>query len=294
MAGHNFTHAAQEARTAPSEAEPASAAALARSRQLWLLFWFGVPLFIGLLLGWAGAGSARLLPKAVGLLFVMSGVLPSWWLYGLTGLTLRRLFPRLALPLVLLLSPVIAAFLLHPVYSARYALFGLPDIARKYAEVEGPLAMILTYLYGNALGIISFPLIALFFLKMFRLDVLQWIGHITAPAAPARPDTQPGVIARLPAHLGTDIHALVAAEHYLRVVTARGEAMVLYRLGDAIRDMEVAGIPGIQTHRSYWIAQAAIAQHNRDGSRLTLITPTGLAVPVSRSYRQALKARTGL
>ena len=266
-----------------------------RTRQhLWLLFWLVVPLFIGLMLGWAQAGSAKLLPRGTGLLFVMSGVLPSWWLYGLAGITLRRLFPRLGLPLVLVLSPVIAAFLLSPIYSARYALFGLPDIARKYAEVEQPLSIILTYLYGNTLGIVSFPLIALFFLKMFRLDVLQWIGHITMPETPDRPDTQPGVLARLPAHLGTDVHALIAAEHYLRVITDRGEAMILYRLGDAIRDMETAQIPGIQVHRSYWIATAAIASHARDGSRLTLTTPTGFTVPVSRSYRQALKAQSGL
>ena len=291
MTGQNFTHAAQEARTAPPEADPASPV---RQRQLWLLFWIGVPLFMGMMLGWAGAGSARLLPRGSAVLFVMSGVIPSWWLYGVVGLLLRRLTPRLPLALQLALPPVIAAFLLDPVYTVRYKLFGLSDVVRTYPGPDEPLQLVMTYIFGNALGIISFPLIALLFHKMFRLDVLQWFSRITPPQSPARPDTRPGVLARLPAHLGTDIHALVAAEHYLRVVTARGEAMILYRLGDAIRDMEAAGIAGIQTHRSYWIADAAIANHSRDGSRLTLATPSGLAVPVSRSYRQALKARTGL
>lgn len=266
-----------------------------RRRHLWLLFWLVVPLFIGLLLGWAGAGSARQLGRLTGLAFVLSGVLPSWWLYGALGLGLRRLAPRLPLPLLLLLSPVIGSFMLRPLYLGRKALFAIPHFESTYPGLEDPLGFIAISLYGNLMGIVSFPLVALFFHAMFRLDVLQWITQIPSALEARRAAAlPPGVLARLPAHLGTDIHALVAAEHYLRVITARGEAMILYRLGDAIRDMDSAGIPGIQTHRSYWIAEAAIARHSRDGSRLTLTTPGGLAVPVSRSYRQALKARTGL
>jgi len=294
--------ATQEAQTAPPLAVSPDADQHPTSRRhrqkLWLLFWIIVPLVVGLTLGWAQAGSAKLLPRGTALLFVLSGVMPSWWLYGLVGMALRHLAPRLPRALLLLLAPILAAFLMRPLYVSRYKLFGLSDIAHQYPGLDQPLALALSYLFGNILGIVLFPLIALFFHAMFRLDVLQWIGNITSASQTAntQPNTQPsmltsmltGLLTRLPPRLGTNIHVLIAAEHYLRVITDRGEAMVLYRLGDAIRDMAAAGIPGIQVHRSYWIAHAAIVGHVRDGSRLALKTPAGIAVPVSRSYRQGL------
>ncbi len=291
----------QEARTASFLAVMGSTGADhadQRHRQrLWLLFWLGAPMFMGLLLGWAQAGSARLLDRGPAVLYVMSGVVPSWWLYGLIAAGLRRFVPRLPLTLVLLLAPCLAAFLLRPIYVGRKALFGIPHIDADYPGLEAPFAMLASYLYGNLLGIICFPIIALFFYSLLRIDVLRWITHIGASAnagAPQSATLPSGVLARLPLRLGTDVQALVAAEHYLRVITASGEAMVLYRLGDAIRDMELAGIKGIQVHRSYWVATSAIAGHSRDGSRMTLNLVGGLAVPVSRSYRQALKVSTGL
>ncbi|WP_416908635.1 MAG: LytTR family DNA-binding domain-containing protein [Polymorphobacter sp.] len=281
--------------------EEAEALARRNGRLLWLIFWLALPLFIGLLLGWSQAGSAKQLGRFDALLFVLSGVLPSWWLYGLIGGALKRLWPALARPALLLLAPTMSSFLLEPLYIGRKMLFGLPHGNMRYEQFGEPLATILPFLQGNLLGIINFPVMGLFFFLMFRFDVLCWPGsaRVAAPASdmgaarlPAMADT--GVFGRLPARIGRDVQVLVAAEHYLRVVTAAGEAMVLYRLGDAIRDMAAAGIDGVQVHRSYWIATAAIAGHRREGSRLTLETPGGLSVPVSRSYRQALKARTGL
>jgi hypothetical protein len=283
--------ATQEARTAPPVADTPDAdqsrASRRQRQQLWLLFWIIVPVVVGLMLGWAQAGSAKLLPRGTALLFVLSGVLPSWWIYGLVGLAFRRLAPSLPLTPLLVLAPILGSFLMRPLYVSRYALFGLSDVGRHSPGLDQPLALAAFFLFSNLLGILLFPLIALFFHAMFRLDVLQWVTRIT-------PAPQPGLLTRLPPRLGTNIHVLIAAEHYLRVITDRGEAMVLYRLGDAVRDMAAAGILGIQVHRSYWIARHAIAGHVRDGGRLTLNTPTGLAVPVSRSFRQALKAETGL
>lgn len=288
----------QEARTTLPLAEVGkTAAGRASGSRLWQIFWIAVPLFIGLLLGWAQAGSARQLDRGMALLFVMSGVVPAWWSYGLIAAALRRLVPSLPATLLLLLAPAIGSMFLRPLYLGRKALFGIPHNDSAYPGLQEPVAMVINLLYGNLLGIICFPLLALFFRAMFDFDVMGGRQQVrTEPPSTAPPaiTVQTGVLARIPARLGTDIRALVAAEHYLRVVTVQGEAMVLYRLGDAIREMELAGIKGVQVHRSYWVATAAITGNMRDGSRISLAIAGGLTVPVSRSYRQALKAATGL
>ncbi len=302
--GPFFVSATDDARPASAAAQPATTADPLMGCRLWRIFWLGLPIFLGLLLGWSQAGSAKQLGRLDGLLFVITGVLPSWWLYGLLGTALKRLLPRLPYPALLVSAPVVASFLLKPLYVGRKALFGLPRTDVSYPQFAEPLATVLPFLQGNILGIISFPLLGLFFFLMFRFDVFCWYGAATAQRqaieaantmgnpAPALAPT--GVFGRLPARLGREVQLLVAAEHYLRVVTPLGEAMVLYRLGDAIRDMEAAGIVGVQVHRTYWIATAAIAAQHREGSRLSLETRGGQLVPVSRSYKQALKAQTGL
>jgi hypothetical protein len=59
---------------------------------------------------------------------------------------------------------------------------------------------------------------------------------------------------RLPRHLGRDIIYLESQEHYLRVVTSRGEHLLLQGLTHAVAELERSGIEGIQIHRSVWVA----------------------------------------
>ena len=61
-------------------------------------------------------------------------------------------------------------------------------------------------------------------------------------------------IALVPTEIGKDIIYLKSELHYVRVVTAIGERLVLYNLKDAIADLE-KWLQGIQTHRSYWVAK---------------------------------------
>lgn len=166
--GPFFVNAADDARTASSAPRHDAAAVPAEARpdpvkperlwgnqlwgkRLWLIFWVALPLFLGLLLGWSQAGSAKQLGRGEGLLFVISGVLPSWWLYGLLGGLLRRVFPRLQYAALLILAPVSASFLLKPLYVGRKALFGLPHADVSYPQFIEPLATALPFLQGNLL-----------------------------------------------------------------------------------------------------------------------------------------------
>lgn len=108
----------------------------------------------------------------------------------------------------------------------------------------------------------------------------------TADTAPPR---EPAFFARIPARLGRDLLALEMEDHYVRIHTAEGSDLVLMRLRDAIA--ELAGLDGLQVHRSHWVAAAAVTGVERkpDG-KLTLVLRNGLRVPVSRSYAAEVRA----
>ena len=71
------------------------------------------------------------------------------------------------------------------------------------------------------------------------------------------------------------------AWRYLRVVTDRGSALILYNLGDAVRQMP--GDIGMLVHRSYWVALESIEQLVRRGRQGELRLADGSRVPVSRN-----------
>ena len=59
------------------------------------------------------------------------------------------------------------------------------------------------------------------------------------------------------------------------------------RLSDAIGELE--GLDGAQTHRSWWVAKAALADAKRWDGRATLKLKDGTEAPVSRTHARALR-----
>ncbi len=59
------------------------------------------------------------------------------------------------------------------------------------------------------------------------------------------------------------------------------------RLADAVPELE--GIEGARTHRSWWVAKAAVADARRGDGRAVLTLKNGAEAPVSRSYAGALR-----
>jgi len=95
---------------------------------------------------------------------------------------------------------------------------------------------------------------------------------------------------KLPVRLRTaDILALQSEDHYLRVHTIRGDALILMRLSDAIAATE--NLEGGQTHRSWWVARAAIDHVEKSGGRAVLTLSSEIEVPVSRSYYPELREK---
>ncbi len=93
---------------------------------------------------------------------------------------------------------------------------------------------------------------------------------------------------RLPLKLrGAEIYAVEAEDHYLRVHTDRGSDLILMRLGDAVGELD--GLEGAQTHRSWWVAKAAVTGAERGDGRAVFTLKGGLKAPVSRTYARVLR-----
>jgi len=91
---------------------------------------------------------------------------------------------------------------------------------------------------------------------------------------------------KLPSSLkDSKLIALKAEDHYLKVITDRGDALILMRFTDALNAL--SGYPGIQTHRSWWVASSQLKQLtelNRSTTNITL--ENGAEVPISRRKRK--------
>jgi len=104
------------------------------------------------------------------------------------------------------------------------------------------------------------------------------------PASPARPP----LFARLKPKLRkSEIYALCAEDHYVRVITSGGEDLILMRLSDAIK--ETVPLIGIPTHRSWWVAEAGVKSVSKKSGKLEIQLKNDLIIPVSRSGMKRVK-----
>ena len=113
----------------------------------------------------------------------------------------------------------------------------------------------------------------------------------TAAPAPAAAPVPP-FFRRIPAHLGDELLALGAEDHYLRVITPLGSDLILMRLSDALDELGDAA--GMQVHRSWWVAHGGVETLRRDGGKAVLVLRNGGEVPVSRTYLAAVRDRLSL
>lgn len=108
----------------------------------------------------------------------------------------------------------------------------------------------------------------------------------TAPR-PSAAASSPLQAALPPGMRTATIHAVEGHDHYLRVHTDRGSALVTLRLSDAVASLE--SVDGARTHRSWWVAREAIRTSRRKRGRAMLGLCNGLTVPVSRTYAASLR-----
>lgn len=104
----------------------------------------------------------------------------------------------------------------------------------------------------------------------------------------ASPPQRPALMERLkPALRDADIYALTAEDHYVRILTSKGEDLILMRLSDAIK--EVASLKGLSVHRSWWVAEAGVKTTLRKDGKIILTLKNETQAPVSRSGAKAVR-----
>jgi hypothetical protein len=121
--------------------------------------------------------------------------------------------------------------------------------------------------------------------------LLRQTGKFEA-GAPAR--AEPRIVpasgalrAKLPIPLRhAAILALSAEDHYVRVRTDRGQALVLMNLADAIAAL--GSDAGVRIHRSHWIARDAAAGVTARSSRSGVRLEDATILPISRAGRKLL------
>ncbi|MCT7942122.1 LytTR family DNA-binding domain-containing protein [Shewanella holmiensis] len=99
-------------------------------------------------------------------------------------------------------------------------------------------------------------------------------------------------MALLPLEKRGKLLCLEMDDHYLKVHTDKGQHMLLMRLKDAL--MQLEGFPGLQTHRSWWVANHAVVSVNKENRKMSLLLTNHLEVPVSRTFVEAVKANLAL
>lgn len=174
-----------------------------------------------------------------------------------------------------------------------------PNLPRgaSYALVALMVSLPVTFAVIAIQGVVG-TLPPLYFWPVIYFFVLVISGGVTLLTyLMERPDTatpEPSVgralSDKLPVRLRTaNLIALQSEDHYLRVHTSRGEALILMRLSDAIAAAEE--LEGTQTHRSWWVARTAIDHAEKSGGRAELTLSNGVTAPVSRKYYPDLRDR---
>lgn len=133
-------------------------------------------------------------------------------------------------------------------------------------------------------------------IMFMSLGAISLINHATRPKEAdlgineQQPSPPAGYLflRRLPPQLGQNLTCLQMEDHYLRAFTDKGNALIRVRFRDALAELD--GYPGLQVHRSWWVALAAIESVKRDGRRHAAYLRGGLQAPVSKTYADQLKA----
>jgi len=101
-------------------------------------------------------------------------------------------------------------------------------------------------------------------------------------------ENRPVLIDRLKPQLrNAEIYALAAEDHYVRIMTSKGDDLILMRLSDAIK--EISPLPGLSPHRSWWVAESGVKQVKKTGDKLSLLLNNETVVPVSRNSTKSLR-----
>jgi hypothetical protein len=269
------------------------------------LFFLVVPGLLGLMQAATKAGVAQYLPWHLGAAFWVASSIGVWlWLF--IGTRAAEIVLRPWRP------PLWALLIVGAVFGSlvgRYVIYGLADALkgafpegaapRTAPRLEASLSFLVYYVQGW-LGVFAAWLVAgLAFERWFLAPRFRQAVSVTpglgapltaasaAEPAPQQPTLDPArdaFLDKLPRRIGRNVLALEASDHYVRVHTDLGEALIFARFSDA---MEVlAGLDGVRVHRSFWVRRTAVNSVRPHGKGLVLTLSNGRQIPVSQAYKE--------
>lgn len=93
-------------------------------------------------------------------------------------------------------------------------------------------------------------------------------------------------------NIGGSLLYIKSEDHYLRIKTTAENKLILYKISDAIKQLDESHIEGMIIHRSHWVAKSAIKSHKKDGRKNLLILSNDEQLPVSTTYLKNLKSQS--
>ena len=266
-----------------------------------LSFYLGIPVALALFNGASESGSFSFVEKRYFFFYFLAAILPLWWAKDICSRVVKAVLRPWNPPLLLVLVlGSVAALNLQALWTPlRHAVFApyleegssfFPVFPWRYGDPDYLAEAVIVWFSGSAIWVAA-NLFYIYFLSYPRLGYSAGApgrARGAGPAdteldAPAETAGRNVLVAKLPEQIGSEIVALKAEEHYTRVYTTRGEALVLMRFGDAVELLRE--LDGLQTHRSYWANPAYIEGLVREGRSSHVHLNTGLDIPVSRSFR---------
>lgn len=144
--------------------------------------------------------------------------------------------------------------------------------------------------YLSEYGTFASILLPLNFLAWLLIDQREpsEIAITDAQALSHQPE-EPSFLSKADAIAASDVIALSAEEHYVRILTEDGAQLIHHPLGKAVAEMPDS--LGIRVHRSWWVADRHVVNAQRGDRRWSVLLSCGDWVPVSDRYTKAARDR---
>jgi len=248
----------------------------------------------------ARAGAPAVLPLPVALATWLILICAGWWAANvIAGVAFHLLRPwRPSWWFLCLTGSVGQALLLSPLYrsifdwvnaqaevGALHADAPLPEFSLVYA------ATLASYI---APGLLLMLAVVYFFHRVFGYSRFRYPEEQSS--TPTLPKTTVATVpppqflkrSSLPPH--SEIWAVTAEEHYIRIYSDQGSDLVRYRFSTAVDELS-ENDAGLRVHRSWWVRPDRVVSWEDRGRNLQLVLCNGVHVPVSMAYRVMALAR---
>lgn len=220
------------------------------------------------------------------LLFTIPGTFFAW---ALTWLIARLpQAERLPLPLLLAIGFMVSLVVFRPYNRLIYDLI---PIAAPHVKLL-PMSFeqeIVRFLFVNIPGVIIWIGLNMLFIAKLNFPVYGR-PRVEPPAEVREAQAVPAFCQAAGIHELSDLWAISAEEHYLRLHGAFGTRMIRHSFSAALNQLPKGS--GLRVHRSHWVAFGRVTRIEA-GKTSQLLLADGTLVPVSSRYHQAVLLTEG-